>query len=140
MSVRTYRISDEEWQAGSFQVCALCERPIRYVTEIDGRTYGCKCAEKVMASRGEQKPSFETVIPQETVNRTVHWLVKADLQARRNEELVAIAKKYFKQPNQVYSMLKRPVKDLEEVYDRCVSHDSPSAEGYRALLELKKGA
>lgn len=50
LSVRTYTIARDMWEAGDCATCAACGRSIRHVTEINGTTYGTRCAEAIIGT------------------------------------------------------------------------------------------
>lgn len=144
-SVRTYSISSDMWEAGDCAECAACGRSIRHVTEINGTTYGTRCAEALLVTTDAvviTAPATAVVITAtfEAIKAAAISPVRKSI-ARQElaAQKLAQAAVFFKgDKNIVNRQFLRPMSDLVQLYQDRVSSGSPVAEGFRLLIEVKQ--
>lgn len=140
MTVKTYRISQDEWEAGDCATCTLCGSSIRNVTEINGATYGAKCAEKVLETVMIEAPVTAKIT--DIQNAVMSPFRKAVLMMERRDAVIAAVKELspvFQRPNFIAAKLSEPFEMLKEQAEEMTARGSIVGQGYAMLLEIHSG-
>lgn len=143
-SVRTYSIARDMWEAGDCAECAACGRNIRHVTEINGATYGTRCAEALLATT-DAVVVVETVAPVSAatfaaidaaaISPVRKSIARQELAARK----LAQAAVYFNGDKAVVNrQYARPMSDLMDLYQARVASGAAIAQGLALVIEVRQ--
>lgn len=140
LSIRSYSISRDMFEAGDCAECAACGRSIRHVTEINGVTYGTRCAEALLASNEEAVIAEAAPAKVETQEITFEMIEAAAISPMRKsiarqdlaEKKLNAAAAIFGSREIVNRQFSKPTWLLEESIKT-----SAKAEGYALIIEVK---